>query len=108
MSTLPFLRSPDILILAAPPVQWQRRTLRVFFLSFGECFLLLATQEFDQLFPRMEAKRLSGIHFFNTAFELFAALFTLAPKAYYISSLHDQVQITASPKKQREKTVEFP
>ena len=55
----------------------------------------------------MEAKRLSGINLFNTAFELFLALFTLAPKAYYKSSLHDQVQLTASPKIQREETVEF-
>ena len=56
----------------------------------------------------MEAKRLSGIHLFNTAFELFMALFALASKAYYKSSLHDQVQLTAAPKIQREKTVEFP
>lgn len=55
----------------------------------------------------MEAKRLSGIHLFNTPFELFAALFALAPKAYYESSLHDQVQVTAGPKIRREKTVKF-
>jgi len=65
-------------------------------------------QELNQLFPRVEAKRLSGIYFFNTSFELFLALFTLAPKAYYKSSLHDQVQLTAGPKIRREETVEFP
>ena len=56
----------------------------------------------------MEAKRLSGIDFFYTAFELFLALFTLASKAYYKSSLHDQVQLTVGPKIRREETVEFP
>jgi len=56
----------------------------------------------------MEAKRLSGIHFFNTTFELFTALFALPPKAYYKSSLHDQIQVTAASKIQREESVEFP
>ena len=56
----------------------------------------------------MEAKRLSRIYLFNTAFELFLALFALASKAYYESSLHDQVQLTADPKIRREETVEFP
>ena len=56
----------------------------------------------------MEAKRLSGIHLFNTAFELFAALLALAPKAYYIGSLHDQFQLTARPKMRREESVDFP
>ena len=88
----PTLRYP---ILAAPPVQWLRRLLPVFSLLFGQCVLLPATQEFNQLSPRMEAKRLPGIHLFNTAFELFLALFSWAPKAYYESSLHDQVQLTA-------------
>jgi hypothetical protein len=69
---------------------------------------LPATQETNQLFPRMEAKRLSGIHFFYTTFELFLALFTLAPKAYYKSSLHDQIQLTAGLKIRREESVEFP
>jgi hypothetical protein len=91
----PFLRSSDMLF-AAPPVQGLRRLLRVFSLLFGQCFLLSATQEFDQLSPRMEAKRLPGIHLFNTAFELFLALFARAPKAYYESSLHGQVQLTAA------------
>ena len=85
-----------------------RRVLLVFSLWFGQCVLLPVTQEFDQFFPRMEPKRSSGIHLFNTAFELFPALFTLASKAYYKSSLHDQVQNTAGPKIRREKTVEFP
>jgi hypothetical protein len=56
----------------------------------------------------VEAKRLSGIHLFNASFELFLALFALASKAYYKSSLHDQVQLTAGSKMQREETVEFP
>jgi hypothetical protein len=84
------------MVFAAPPVQGLRRLLRVFSLLFGQCFLLSATQEFDQLSPRMEAKRLPGIHLFNTAFELFLALFARAPKAYYESSLHGQVQLTAA------------
>jgi len=77
------------------------------FLLFGQCVLLPATQECNQLFPRMEAKRLSGIHLFNTAFELLLALFSLAPKAYDESSLHDQVQCTAGPKMRREESVDF-
>ena len=56
----------------------------------------------------MEAKRLSRIHFFNAIFELFLALFTLAPKAYYKCSLHDQLQSTADKKIRREETVELP
>jgi hypothetical protein len=55
----------------------------------------------------MEPKRLSGIHLFNTAFELLLALFSLAPKAYDESSLHDQVQCTAGPKMRREESVDF-
>jgi hypothetical protein len=55
----------------------------------------------------MEAKRLSRIHLFDTTFELFTALLALAPKAYDVSSLHEQVQLTAAPKIWREKTVEF-
>ena len=56
----------------------------------------------------MEAKGLSGIHLFNTAFELFLALFSLPSKANNVSSLHDQSQLTASQKIRREETVEFP
>ena len=105
---LAWLRPSDILILAAPPVQRRRRLLLVFSLSFGQCVLLPVAQEFNQLFPRVEAKRPSGIHLFDTSFELFMALFALASKAYYKSSLHDQLQLTAGPRIQREKTVEFP
>jgi hypothetical protein len=56
----------------------------------------------------VEAKRLSRIYLFNTTFELFLALFNVAPKAYYKCSLHDQLQLTAGPKIRREETVEFP
>jgi hypothetical protein len=55
----------------------------------------------------MEANGLSGIYLFNTPFELFPALFTLTPKAYYKSSLHDQLQSTAGPQMRREESVDF-
>jgi hypothetical protein len=55
----------------------------------------------------MEAKRPSGIHLFNTPFELFAALFSLTTEAYYKGSLHDQLQITAGAEIRREETVKF-
>jgi hypothetical protein len=56
----------------------------------------------------MEAKRPPRIYLFNTAFDLQLALFALASKAYYVSSLHDQSQLTALPKIPREINVEFP
>lgn len=56
----------------------------------------------------MEAKRFSCIYFFNPPYELFPALFFMRPEAHYISSLHDQIQITATFPAEREETVEFP
>jgi hypothetical protein len=108
MSTLPLLRPSDTLFCRRRRSSDGAVYLPVFSFSFGQCVLLPAHQELNQFFPRMEAKRLSGIHLFNTAFELFSALFALIAKAYYKSSLHDQIQLTAPAKIQREKSVEFP
>ena len=80
----------------------------MFSFSFGQCVPLPVPQEPNQLFPRMEAKRLTRIYLFNTAFELFLALFASVSKAYDESSLHDQTQLTAGPKIPREINVEFP
>ena len=106
-TTHPAFPPTNSLFLAAPSVQGQRRVLHVFFLWFGQYFLLSPTQELNELFPRVEPKRYSGIHLFNPAFELFPTLFVVRSEAHYISSLHEQVELTASWNVWCEKTVEF-